>query len=146
MCDAAAALWEPGVIAKCRLCVIAGAQDGPISDHQTSSLLPAGTGLLLRGNTHTHTHSLTHDPCGVSMVITCDPCLLGNDVDRNEVFLVSFSSRTRQMDGEPETSRPPQQRQQQAAGERADGVGDRGQGPARQEEVLCALLLHPPLC
>ncbi|KAI4788272.1 hypothetical protein KUCAC02_035961 [Chaenocephalus aceratus] len=31
---------------------------------------------------------------------------------------------------------PPEQGQQQEARERADGVGDRGQRPARQEEVL----------
>lgn len=67
--------------------------------------------------------------------MTSDLCLLGNHLDRHQVFLVSFSSRTRQMDGEPETSRSSQQRQQQEAGERPDGVGHWSQRPARKEKV-----------
>lgn len=39
------------------------------------------------------------------------------------------------MDGEPATRCSPQQGQQPAAGERADGVGGGGQRPARQETV-----------
>ncbi|KAK1876179.1 Gelsolin, partial [Dissostichus eleginoides] len=53
------------------------------------------------------------------------------------------------MDGEPAQSCAPEQGQQQEARERADGVGNRGQRPARQEEVLytyfCELCLDDSL-
>lgn len=78
-----------------------------------------------------------------SVVMTSDPCLLGNHLDRHKVFLMSFGSRKRQMDGEPKTSRSSQQRQQQEGGERSDGVGHRGQRPARKEEVGVAA---PDVC
>lgn len=81
---------------------------------------------------------LTSVPSCISMVA----CLLGNNLDRNKVFLMSLGSRKRQMDGEPATCCSPQQGQQPAAGERVDGVGGGGQRPARQETVGGAAPAH----
>lgn len=98
------------------------------SQKRSKASLSEGQRLVGR---HEGFTQLTSLPCCVSVVA----CLLGNNLDRNEVFLVSLGSRKRQMDGEPATCCSPQQGQQPAAGERADGVGGGGQRPARQETV-----------
>lgn len=105
------------------------------SQKRSKASLSEGQRLVGR---HKGFTQLTSVPSCVSVVA----CLLGNNLDGNKVFLVSLSSRKRQMDGEPATCCSPQQGQQPAAGERADGVGGGGQRPARQETVGGAAPAH----
>lgn len=93
--------------------------------------------------THTHRHTQTSTRADTQPVLTLLMCLLGDHVHGLQVFLLSLCSRAGQVDGEPAESRPPQQGQQPAAGERPHAVGGGGQRSARQEEVLSPRSARP---